>query len=132
MNNHLSLNEVVAKLWNAEKEEGLKVTLLGIGPMSGHIITAIFELARDENFPVIFTASRNQVDTAELGGGYVLGWDQGKFRKAIDGYAEKAGFKGLLFLCRDHGGPWHRDNEKREMLSEKEAMDRAKVSYLSD
>lgn len=39
--------------------------------MSVNLLQASFELARDYDFPLMFIASRNQVDTDELGGGYV-------------------------------------------------------------
>ena len=67
-----SLREVVTIL----QQKDLKTTLLGIGPMSEIVIRATLELARDMQFPVMFIASRNQVDSIELGGGYVMGWGQ--------------------------------------------------------
>lgn len=34
------------------------------------------------------------------------------FTKDIKKIADKVGFDGLYYLCRDHGGPWQRDKEK--------------------
>lgn len=107
-------------------------TLLGIGPMSERLLKASFLLAKEKDFPLMFIASRNQVDMKKLGGGYVCSWDQAGFVKAIDDMAEKVGFKGLYYKCRDHGGPWQRDNERNLRFSEKQAMDIAKESYLED
>lgn len=123
-----SLREIVSIL----QEKALKTTLLGIGPMSEVVIRATLELGRDMKFPVMFIASRNQIDSYELGGGYVMGWDQRGFSQAVSKIAKEIDFDGYLYLCRDHGGPWQRDNEKSLKLPEKEAMDCAKASYLAD
>ena len=125
---NLSLREVVTLL----QKKDIKATMLGIGPMSELVIRATLELGRDMSFPVMLIASRNQIDCAELGGGYVMGWDQMSFSEHIYKLADEAGFEGLLYLCRDHGGPWQRDNEKHDKLSEKDAMSKAKASYLAD
>jgi D-tagatose-1,6-bisphosphate aldolase subunit GatZ/KbaZ len=123
-----SIREVVSIL----QEKNLKTTLLGIGPMSEVVIRATLELGRDMKFPVMLIASRNQIDSMELGGGYVMGWDQKAFSDAVGRIAREVGFNGLLYLCRDHGGPWQRDNEKGDKLPMEEAMNRAKASYLED
>ncbi|MGB9597183.1 MAG: class II D-tagatose-bisphosphate aldolase non-catalytic subunit [Candidatus Poribacteria bacterium] len=123
-----SLRDIVTIL----QEKNIETTLLGIGPMSEIVIRATLELARDMQFPVMFIASRNQIDSANLGGGYVMGWDQMAFSNAIHNIAGNVGFEGLLYLCRDHGGPWQRDNERNEKLPLKEAMEKAKSSYLDD
>ena len=123
-----SLRDIVTIL----QKKNINATLLGIGPMSEIVIRATLELARDMEFPVMFIASRNQVDSIELGGGYVMGWDQMAFSNAIHNIADDVNFDGLLYLCRDHGGPWQRDNEKAEKLPLKQAMEKAKSSYLDD
>ena len=46
--------------------------------------------------------------------------------------ADQVGFDGLYYLCRDHGGPWQRDNERNAHLCEEEAMKLARQSYLAD
>ena len=109
-----------------------EITLLGIGPMSRAVIKASLELARDYSFPVFFIASRNQIDMDEFGGGYVLNLNQGEFAELIKTMSNKAKFTGEAYLCRDHGGPWQRDDEKNAKLPEKEAMEIAKKSYLED
>ena len=58
------------------QDSGDHATMVGIGPMSPNLIQAVFELAKDEDFPPMFIASRNQVDMDEMGAGYVNGWDQ--------------------------------------------------------
>lgn len=123
-----SLREIVTTI----QKKHIETTLLGIGPMSEIVIKATLELARDMQFPVMFIASRNQIDSANLGGGYVMGWDQYAFCNAIRNIADEVQFDGLLYICRDHGGPWQRDNERYEKLPLKSAMERAKASYLDD
>ena len=114
------------------QEKGKGSTLLGIGPMSGRLLRASFELAKEKDFPLLFIASRNQVDAEELGGGYVNGWNQQTFMKAIRSTAEQVGFNGLYYVCRDHGGPWQRDKERNDHLDEKTAMELGKKSYVAD
>ncbi|MCO7124476.1 class II D-tagatose-bisphosphate aldolase, non-catalytic subunit [Sporolactobacillus shoreicorticis] len=113
-------------------EKGEGATLLGIGPMSPRLLRASFEVAKDKDFPLLFIASRNQVDADELGGGYVNGWNQKTFMKAIRDTAAATHFDGLYYVCRDHGGPWQRDKERNDHLPEKEAMDLGKKSFLED
>ena len=100
--------------------------------MSPNLLHASFEIARDYDFPLMFIASRNQIDADELGGGYVNGWNQKRFREDIRKIADQVGFDGLYYLCRDHGGPWQRDNERNAHLCEEEAMKLARQSYLAD
>lgn len=127
----MNMREVIDKMFILE-ETGFHTTLLGIGPMSRNLIVASLELAKEKDFPILFIASRNQVDAKELGGGYVCGWDQQGFKEAIAAIAKEVDFTGLYYLCRDHGGPWQRDNERNGHLPEDTAMELAKKSYVED
>lgn len=129
--NKLPIKKVVDGLLKLQ-DTGESATLLGIGPMSSNLLQASFELARDYDFPLMFIASRNQIDADELGGGYVNGWDQKRFHDDIRKIANQVSFDGLYYLCRDHGGPWQRDNERNAHLCEEEAMKLARQSYLAD
>lgn len=126
----ISLSEVVKKSLGFEEKE--RASMLGIGPMSKTLIKASMLLAKDKDFPLMFIASRNQVDSNELGGGYVCNWNQKGFAQAIEEVANEINFDGLYYLCRDHGGPWQRDNERNAHLPEEEAMELGKKSYLAD
>lgn len=126
MNN--TLKEYVDYRHNSEN----KFTMLGIGPMSKKLIQACFELGKEKDFPLMFIASRNQVDADEFGAGYVNGWDQYRFAADLKEMAEKVGFTGDYYLCRDHGGPWQRDKERNDHLPEDKAMELAKISYAHD
>ena len=125
-----TLNEVVDKLLSFEGKD--RANMIGIGPMSHTLIKASMLLAKEKDFPLMFIASRNQVDADELGGGYVCNWDQKRFAEAIAQVAKENNFDGLYYLCRDHGGPWQRDNERNAHLPEKEAMELGKKSYKYD
>jgi len=126
----LTLNKVVQKMLAFDGKG--KVSMLGIGPMSKTLIKASMLLAKEKDFPLMFIASRNQVDADELGGGYVCNWNQNRFAAAIKEVAKETDYNGLYYLCRDHGGPWQRDNERNAHLPEKEAMKFGKQSYLMD
>jgi len=128
----IGVSDMMKSVYRLEEEQNLKCTLLGIGPMSKPVIEATLELAKEKNFPVMFIASRNQIDSREFGGGYVRNWDQADFVRAIAEIADAVGFDGICHICRDHGGPWQRDEERSAKLPEKEAMDIAKRSYSAD
>ncbi len=126
----MTLTEVVKRGLKMRKED--RASMLGIGPMSKTLIKASIILAKEKDFPLMFIASRNQVDSQELGGGYVCNWDQKGFSDAIRSIAEEVGFEGLYYLCRDHGGPWQRDKERKDHLPEEKAMELGKKSYIAD
>jgi D-tagatose-1,6-bisphosphate aldolase subunit GatZ/KbaZ len=114
------------------RECGERFTLIGIGPMSGECIEAALAIAGQRHFPIMLIASRNQVDGDEFGHGYVCGFDQKRFVAETRRIASAIGFDGLAYFCRDHGGPWQRDEERRAALDTGTAMALAKKSYLED
>lgn len=128
---NLPIQQAVTGLLRLQ-ETGDHATLIGIGPMSPNLLQAAFELAKTDDFPLMFIASRNQVDMDELGGGYVNGWNQTRFAADIKRVADHVGYTGPYYLCRDHGGPWQRDEERNAHLSEEEAMELARKSFVAD
>lgn len=127
----LPIKTVVENLLSLQKK-GDSGTMIGIGPMSKNCVQASLELSKDYDFPVMFIASRNQVDLDELGGGYVNGWDQFRFADAVKEIANEINYDNLYYLCRDHGGPWQRDKERNDHIKEEEAMKLAQKSYVAD
>lgn len=125
-----TLNEVVEKMLSLQGKD--RATMIGIGPMSHTLIKASMLLAKEKDFPLMFIASRNQVDADEFGGGYVCNWDQKRFAEAIAQVAKENDYDGLYYLCRDHGGPWQRDKERNDHLPEAEAMALGKKSFKYD
>ena len=128
----ISLDAVVARLLSRYARDGRSPTLLGVGPMSSMVVRAALEVGRDADCPVMLIASRNQVDAATFGGGYAEHWTQDTFAADIRAIAQDVGFGGLLYICRDHGGPWHRDEELRANLPADQAMASAVRSYQAD
>ena len=128
----ITISSFLNKMFELEEKTGEKYTLLGVGPMSDTLIEAAFRLAKRKSFPVMFIASRNQVDAEEFGKGYVNGWDQQNFKTDIEQIAKSCDFDGLYYLCRDHGGPWQRDEERNAKLPVEEAMALGKRSFAYD
>jgi len=117
----------------AARRAGRKFTLLGVGPVSEAVLEATLEVSRRRGFPPMFIASRNQVDAARFGGGYLLGGiDQAGFVALIRDRQRRIGYEGPLYICRDHGGPWQRDAELKGRLPVQEAMRLARLSLEED
>lgn len=128
MQKNITVKQTVDYIMNSKE----KHTLLGIGPMSENFLRASLEISKEKDFPVMYIASRNQVDADKFGGGYVFNSDQKRFREKIEAISNEIGYDNTYYLCRDHGGPWQRDKERADKLPEKEAMDIAKESYKED
>ncbi len=103
-------------------------TLLGIGPMSKNCVDVVIDLANTYKIPLMLIASRRQIESKELGGGYVNNWSTEEFSKYV---CEKDENQNII-LCRDHGGPYQNENENKKNLSLNEAMEKAKKSFKID
>ena len=103
-------------------------TLLAVGPMSKNCVDATIELSNFHKVLIMLIASRRQIDSKVFGGGYVNGWDTAAYSK----YIQDKDKKNLIFLSRDHGGPWQNNIEKQKKLNVKQAMSSAKESYMCD
>jgi len=102
--------------------------LLCIGPMSKQVVDTVIDFSHARNVPVCLIASRSQVETAALGGGYANNWSTEDFAAYVrDRLKEKPA---NVLICRDHGGPWLGADEKT--LAEKHAMMAAKASFEAD
>jgi tagatose-1,6-bisphosphate aldolase non-catalytic subunit AgaZ/GatZ len=102
-------------------------TLLCLGPLSTNILDVAFEMSRAQDFPLILVASRRQIEAREFGGGYVNGWDTESFVKHC-----RSAETGIIYLERDHGGPWQGPYEVDRNLNVEESMAVAKKSYEVD
>lgn len=105
-----------------------RATLLAVGPMSKNCVDATIEIANEKKVPIMIIASRRQIDSKELGGGYVNNWNTRKFSS----YVKKRDKNKLITLCRDHGGPWQNSIEIEKKFNSIEAMNSAKKSYMED
>lgn len=128
MRKQINIKDAVQYVINAEERS----TLLGIGPMSENFLRASLESSKEKDYPLMYIASRNQVDSYEFGGGYVFNADQKVFKEHIEAICEEIDYDNVYYLCRDHGGPWQRDKERNDKLPEAEAMEFAKKSYKAD
>jgi hypothetical protein len=105
-----------------------KSTILCIGPMSKNCIDSTIKLSDKYNILLMLIASRRQIDSAKLGGGYVENWDTVKFSR----YVKKKSIKKKVVFCRDHAGPWQNNLEIEKKLNINEAMKSAKESLAED
>lgn len=128
MKKQINIRDAVQYVVNAEERS----TLLGIGPMSENFLRASLESSKEKDYPLMYIASRNQVDSYEFGGGYVFNSDQKVFKEHIEAICEEIDYDNVYYLCRDHGGPWQRDKERNDHLPEEKAMELAKKSYKAD
>ncbi len=103
-------------------------TVLGIGPMSKNCVDVVIELVNTYDIPLMLIASRRQIESAELGGGYVNNWSTEEFSK----YIGKKDKNQNIILCRDHGGPYQNENENKKNYSFDEVMENAKKSFSVD
>lgn len=100
MKKQVSITKAVQYVINSENE---KHTLLGIGPMSENFLRASLEISKEKDFPLMYIASRNQVDAYKLGGGYIFHADQKLFREKIEAICKEIDYDNVYYLCRDHG-----------------------------
>jgi hypothetical protein len=98
---------------------------LAVGLTSLEMLKAVAEYTKRTSRPLMLIASRNQVECADLGGGYVDGLTPGR----VVAQLKSCGAQNIL-LCRDHGGPYLRDGEGS--LHPDEAMERAAASLRAD
>ena len=103
-------------------------TLLGIGPMSKNCVDVVIDLVNDLNIPIMLIASRRQIESKKLGGGYVNNWSTEEFSK----YVHQNDKNQNIILCRDHGGPYQNENENKKNHSFDEVMENAKKSFSVD
>jgi choline kinase len=124
----LMLHNSLSEMETAEQKEQRQMPLLCIGPMSKTIVDTIVDFSHEKNLPMCLIASRSQVETRALGGGYANNWTTEDFAAYVrDKLKEKPA---KVLICRDHGGPWLGADEKE--LSEKHAMLLAKASFEAD
>ena len=103
-------------------------TLLGVGPMSLNCVDMVIEIANEYSIPIMLIASRRQVDSERMQGGYVNNWTTENFAQ----YVKSKDKKNMVILSRDHGGPWQNNLEIENSFDLKKAMDSSKDSYLTD
>ena len=98
----------------------MKQFKLGFGPMSKEIIDILARHTKENNYPLMIIASRNQVD-------YVTGYvcTTAELAEQVKQYKNPN-----LLLCRDHCGPYFSDLDKG--LTIEDAMDRCMKTISQD
>jgi D-tagatose-1,6-bisphosphate aldolase subunit GatZ/KbaZ len=120
------------KIVRAAGDQNAQTTLLGIGVMSRCTVDAAIEICSAYKSPLIFIASRNQVDSRRFGGGYANGWDTESFARYTNSKAAEYNFENWTYLCRDHGGPWQNDTELEQKIPWEEAYQNSLSSFCDD
>jgi D-tagatose-1,6-bisphosphate aldolase subunit GatZ/KbaZ len=96
---------------------------LGVGPTSPEVVDTCIKYSYIHNFPIMFIASRNQVD---FDAGYAFNTQElVKFIKSNKYYNQN-----LIKICRDHCGPNFSDKDKK--LNEFEILERCKNTIKHD
>lgn len=98
---------------------------LGISPMSLNVIDSAIKYSNDHQIQLMFIASRNQIECAELGGGYVEGFTSEEFVN----YIRRQNSNNIL-ICRDHSGPYMTDKDAN--LKPEIALERTLLSIKED
>jgi fructose/tagatose bisphosphate aldolase len=98
----------------------MKQFKLGFGPMSKEIIEILAKYTKENNYPLMIIASRNQVD-------YVTGYvcTTAELAEQVNQYKNPN-----LLLCRDHCGPYFSDLDKG--LSIEDAINRCMKTIAAD
>jgi fructose/tagatose bisphosphate aldolase len=102
------------------KADNMKQFKLGFGPMSKEIVEILANHTKENNYPLMLIASRNQVDYET---GYVCKTHE--LAEQVKQYNNPN-----LLLCRDHCGPYFSDLDKG--LSLAMAIERCKNTIQSD
>jgi tagatose-1,6-bisphosphate aldolase non-catalytic subunit AgaZ/GatZ len=121
INNKPRLNQLIKKLIQL-RSQGIEITLLAVCPNSDAVLEAAIKVAAQDEIPMLFAATLNQVDRD---GGYT-GWTQQQFVMRMKELAVKYGCTSPLYPCLDHGGPWLKDLHTIRGLSLQETMDEVK------
>jgi tagatose-1,6-bisphosphate aldolase non-catalytic subunit AgaZ/GatZ len=123
----IALNEVVQHIIRLRSQGKAQMTLLAACPNSAAVLEAAVLAAARNNAPMLFAATLNQVDRD---GGYT-GWTPAEFVRQMSHFADKYQWRGPLYPCLDHGGPWLKDSHTRDRLSLAETMHEVKRSLTA-
>ena len=122
----LPLNSLIRSLIDL-RQRGKPVTLLAACPNSAAVLEAAVQCAVQNNAPMLFAATLNQVDRD---GGYTT-WTPAAFVQQMQACARKIGWDGPLYPCLDHGGPWLKDLHTRQNLTFEETMQEVKLTLTA-
>jgi tagatose-1,6-bisphosphate aldolase non-catalytic subunit AgaZ/GatZ len=118
------LDSLVQNILQLRASGKKSVTLLAVCPNSEAVLEAAVKSAAQNNCPMLFAATLNQVDRD---GGYTS-WTPATFVSQMSMYTEKYGWAGPLYPCLDHGGPWLKDVHTIGQLNFLQTMAEVKLS----
>jgi tagatose-1,6-bisphosphate aldolase non-catalytic subunit AgaZ/GatZ len=121
-----TLDELVRRIIEL-RQDGVNITLLAVCPNSVAVLEAAVKVAAENNMPMLFAATLNQVDRE----GAYTGWTPDEFVSQIEVLARKYAWDGPLYPCLDHGGPWLKDLHTLAGLSLDETMNEVKRSLVA-
>jgi tagatose-1,6-bisphosphate aldolase non-catalytic subunit AgaZ/GatZ len=122
-----SLDAVIKDLISWRHTGGPQLTLLAVCPNSAAVLEAAVKAAAENQLPMLFAATLNQVDRD---GGYT-GWTQAEFVRAMRAYARQYQCESPLYPCLDHGGPWLKDRHTLDRLPYAATMQAVKLSLTA-
>ncbi|MCX7680685.1 MAG: class II D-tagatose-bisphosphate aldolase, non-catalytic subunit [Anaerolineae bacterium] len=120
------VHEIVRRII-ALHSQGVRTTLLAVCPNSDAVLEAAVKVAAEDQVPMLFAATLNQVDRD---GGYT-GWTPRAFVARMRELAERYGCAAPLYPCLDHGGPWLKDAHTRDRLTLAQTMAEVKASLTA-
>jgi D-tagatose-1,6-bisphosphate aldolase subunit GatZ/KbaZ len=121
------LGDLVRTIIRLRESGRARLTLLAVCPNSDAVLEAAIQIAARNNVPMLFAATLNQVDRD---GGYTR-WTPAGFVKRMHDLAERYNWKGPLYPCLDHGGPWLKDLHTLAGLSSDQTMTQVKESLTA-
>jgi len=122
-----TLSDLVQTILRLRQSGRAEVTLLAVCPNSVTVLEAAVKVASQNNAPMLFAATLNQVDRD---GGYT-GWTPTQFVAQMRAFAQRYTWNGPLYPCLDHGGPWLKDRHTLEGLSFEASMAEVKRSLTA-
>ena len=112
--------------WHSQSDRA-EITLLAVCPNSVAVLEAAVKVAAQNNAPMLFAATLNQVDRD---GGYT-GWTPSQFVMQMHAFAEQYDWDGPLYPCLDHGGPWLKDRHTLDGLAFEATLSEVKQSLTA-
>ncbi len=112
--------------WHSQSGRA-EITLLAVCPNSVAVLEAAVKVAAQNNAPMLFAATLNQVDRD---GGYT-GWTPSQFVTQMRAFAEQYDWDGPLYPCLDHGGPWLKDRHTLDGLAFEATLSEVKQSLTA-
>lgn len=95
--------------------------------MSTNIIDVSVDYSKSKNLPIILVASRRQIESKEMGSGYVNNWSTEEFVNYV-----RSKNCNKVYIERDHGGPCQGNYEILNNLNVQESIAAAKRSFEVD